>query len=56
MWGIIAGGIVGHACFTTLAVVGGRFLATRISEIAVALIGGLLFFSFAVLTASGKLE
>lgn len=56
MWGVIAGGIVGHACCTTVAVVGGRLLATRISERAVALIGGLLFLSFAVLTASGKLE
>ena len=56
MWGVIAGGIVGHACCTTLAVVGGRLLATRISERAVALIGGLLFLSLAVLTASGKLE
>jgi Ca2+/H+ antiporter, TMEM165/GDT1 family len=56
MWGVVLGGIVGHACCTTLAVVGGRLLATRISEKAVALVGGLLFVSFAVLTASGKLE
>lgn len=56
MWGVILGGIVGHACCTSLAVIGGRLLATRISEKAVALTGGLLFLSFAVLTATGKLE
>lgn len=56
MWGVILGGIVGHACCTSLAVIGGRLLATRISERAVALVGGILFLSFAALTASGKLE
>lgn len=56
MWGVILGGILGHACCTSLAVIGGRLLATRISERAVALVGGILFLSFALLTATGKLE
>ena len=34
--GVTAGGIVGHSCCTGIAVVGGRMLAARISEKAVA--------------------
>lgn len=56
LYGVIAGGVLGHAICTGLAVVGGRLLATKISEKAVALTGGLLFLSFAVITASGKLD
>lgn len=56
MWGVILGGVVGHACCTSLAVIGGRLLATRISERAVALVGGILFLSFSILTATGRLE
>lgn len=56
LYGVILGGVLGHAICTGLAVIGGRLLATKISERAVALTGGLLFLSFAVLTASGKLE
>lgn len=56
MAGVVAGGIAGHAVCTSLAVIGGRLLATRISERAVALTGGILFLSFAALTASGKLD
>lgn len=56
IYGVILGGIVGHAFCTSLAVLGGRLLASRISEKAVALTGGILFISFALLTAFGKLE
>jgi len=56
MYGVILGGIIGHAVCTSLAVIGGRMLATRISERMVALIGGILFISFAIITASGKLD
>lgn len=56
MYGIIIGGIIGHAVCTSIAVIGGRLLATRISERAVALIGGITFLSFAVITGSGKLD
>lgn len=56
LFGVILGGVLGHALCTGLAVIGGRLLATRISEKAVALTGGILFISFAVLTASGHLE
>ncbi len=56
VYGVIIGGIIGHAICTSLAVIGGRLLATRISERMVALIGGVLFISFALITASGKLD
>ena len=56
IYGVTIGAIIGHALCTSLAVVGGRLLASRISERAVALLGGVLFVCFAVLTASGKLE
>ena len=56
VYGVIIGGIIGHAICTSLAVIGGRLLATRISERMVTLIGGVLFISFAIITASGKLD
>jgi len=46
--GVTAGGIVGHAFCTGLAVMGGRLLASRISEKQVALSGGILFCIFAI--------
>jgi putative Ca2+/H+ antiporter (TMEM165/GDT1 family) len=45
---VTAGGVLGHACCTSLAVVGGRLLASRISERTVTLAGGALFLIFAV--------
>lgn len=56
VYGVILGGIIGHGICTGIAVVGGRLLATKISERAVALMGGVMFLSFAVLTASGLLD
>ena len=47
-FGVILGGLVGHALCTGLAVVGGRMLAARISERTVAWVGGVLFLVFAV--------
>jgi len=47
VFGVIIGGLVGHAFCTGLAVIGGRMLAARISEKTVAIIGGLLFLFFA---------
>jgi putative Ca2+/H+ antiporter (TMEM165/GDT1 family) len=49
--GVALGGFVGHALCTGLAVVGGRLLATRISERTVHLGGGTLFLLFALQTA-----
>jgi putative Ca2+/H+ antiporter (TMEM165/GDT1 family) len=46
--GVMLGGIVGHALCTSIAVVGGRMLAARISERTVALVGGILFIAFAL--------
>ena len=42
------GAFVGHAGCTALAVIGGRLLASRISERLVALSGGILFLLFAI--------
>jgi putative Ca2+/H+ antiporter (TMEM165/GDT1 family) len=45
---VTLGGIVGHSLCTGLAVIGGRLLASRLSEKTVAIFGGLLFFFFAL--------
>ncbi len=47
-YGVTLGGIIGHAICTGLAVLGGKMLATSISERTVAWMGGLLFVLFAV--------
>jgi len=49
--GVTIGGIIGHALCTGLAVIGGRLLASRISEKTVALAGGSLFLVFALHSA-----
>jgi len=46
--GVTLGGILGHSCCTGLAVMGGKLLATRISERSVAITGGVLFLIFAL--------
>jgi Ca2+/H+ antiporter, TMEM165/GDT1 family len=48
VYGVIVGGLIGHAFCTGLAVVGGRMLAARISEKSVAYVGGVLFLVFAL--------
>ena len=44
--GVTIGGIAGHAVCTGAAVIGGRHMAERISERAVAIAGGVLFCLF----------
>jgi Ca2+/H+ antiporter, TMEM165/GDT1 family len=46
VWGIILGGLIGHAFCTGLAVVGGRMLAAKISAKTVSYVGGGLFLVF----------
>lgn len=48
VYGVMVGGLIGHAFCTGLAVLGGRMLAARISERTVAYVGGILFFVFAL--------
>ncbi|KAF7993322.1 hypothetical protein HCN44_006382 [Aphidius gifuensis] len=48
VYGVIVGGILGHSFCTGLAVLGGRMLAQRISVRTVTLIGGVVFFIFAL--------
>merc|ERR1719498_1321770 len=45
--GVVIGGCIGHFLCTGVAVVGGRLLASRISERMVLLVGGVLFLLFA---------
>ena len=47
-YGVIFGGLLGHALCTGLAVLGGRMLAAKISERTVSIVGGLGFFAFAI--------
>lgn len=47
-YGVTIGGVMGHAVCTGAAVLGGRHMATRISERAVAICGGVLFILFGV--------
>uniref|UniRef100_A0A182Y9L0 Uncharacterized protein n=1 Tax=Anopheles stephensi TaxID=30069 RepID=A0A182Y9L0_ANOST len=48
VYGVIAGGIIGHSICTGLAVIGGRMVAQRISVRTVTLIGGVVFLIFAL--------
>lgn len=45
-FGVTLGGILGHACCTGVAVLGGKLLATKISERTISIVGGLLFLAF----------
>jgi len=56
MYGVCTGAIAGHFMCTGLAVLGGRLLASRISERTVACIGGLLFLLFSMLSFTGQLD
>lgn len=47
VYGITLGGILGHSLCTGLAVIGGRFVAQRISVRTVTIIGGVVFLIFA---------
>lgn len=45
-FGVTTGGIIGHALCTGVAVLGGKLLATRISERTILISGGVLFLIF----------
>ena len=47
-FGVTLGGVLGHAVCTGAAVLGGKHMATRVSERAVAITGGALFVLFGV--------
>nr|POE85813.1 gdt1-like protein 4 [Quercus suber] len=46
--GVAVGAIIGHTICTSVAVVGGSMLASKISQRTVAAIGGLLFLGFSL--------
>lgn len=52
-FGVTLGGCIGHSLCTGLAVIGGKLLASSISERTVLLFGGSLFIVFAFLAALG---
>jgi len=47
-FGVTMGGIIGHALCTGVAVLGGKLLATRISERTISFTGGVLFLIFGI--------
>lgn len=47
VYGVILGGVIGHALCTGVAVLGGRMIAQRISVRTVTIIGGVVFLLFA---------
>jgi putative Ca2+/H+ antiporter (TMEM165/GDT1 family) len=46
--GVVVGGCLGHSMCTGMAVIGGRLLASKISERTVSLYGGLIFCIFGI--------
>ncbi|KAI4342670.1 hypothetical protein MLD38_027263 [Melastoma candidum] len=52
-WGVAGGAIGGHLLATSIAILGGAFLANYISEKLVGYLGGVLFLVFAVATFLG---
>ncbi|OAY55444.1 protein PAM71-homolog, chloroplastic [Manihot esculenta] len=52
-WGVATGAIAGHLVATSIAILGGAFLANYISEKLVGYLGGVLFLIFAVATFFG---
>ena len=52
-FGVTLGATIGHALCTGLAVIGGKMLASSISERTVLMVGGVLFCIFAVLALIG---
>jgi Ca2+/H+ antiporter, TMEM165/GDT1 family len=48
--GVMAGGIVGHTICALIAVIGGRAIASHISERTITIIGGLLFILLAIVS------
>ncbi|KAJ7943192.1 GDT1-like protein [Quillaja saponaria] len=55
-FGVVLGGIVGQALCTTAAVIGGKSLASQISEKIVALSGGVLFIVFGIQSFLSPIE
>ncbi|OAY67425.1 GDT1-like protein 2, chloroplastic [Ananas comosus] len=52
-WGVASGAIAGHLIATSIAILGGAFLANYISEKLVGFLGGVLFLIFAAATLLG---
>ncbi|XP_021896902.1 protein PAM71-homolog, chloroplastic isoform X1 [Carica papaya] len=52
-WGVASGAIAGHLVATSLAILGGAFLANYVSEKLVGYLGGFLFLGFAAATFFG---
>ncbi|KAJ4710556.1 GDT1-like protein [Melia azedarach] len=55
-FGVVLGGVLGQALCTTAAVIGGKSLASQISEKIVALSGGILFIVFGIQSFLSSVE
>jgi len=55
VFGVTAGAILGHTICALIAVLGGKFIAGRLSERTITAIGGLLFYVFAAVAIFTKL-
>ena len=49
VYGVILGGLVGHAFCTGLAVIGGKIMAAKISPRTIGYVGGVTFLCFGVI-------
>ncbi|KAG5360737.1 GCR1-dependent translation factor 1 [Yarrowia sp. B02] len=48
-WPVVFGGVIGHACCTSVAIIGGKLLAQRVSIQQITLVGAVAFIIYAVL-------
>jgi putative Ca2+/H+ antiporter (TMEM165/GDT1 family) len=51
---VFSGSILGHFCCSSIAVLGGHYLAEKISEQILHLLGGLLMIFFGMITIYGN--
>ncbi|KAG5368769.1 GCR1-dependent translation factor 1 [Yarrowia sp. C11] len=48
-WPVVFGGVIGHACCTSVAIIGGKLLAQRVSIQQITLVGAVAFIIYAML-------
>lgn len=48
-WPVVFGGVIGHACCTSVAIIGGKLLAQRVSIQQITLVGAVAFIIYALL-------
>ncbi|AOW02469.1 hypothetical protein B0I72DRAFT_137774 [Yarrowia lipolytica] len=48
-WPVVFGGVIGHACCTSVAIIGGKLLAQRVSIQQITVVGAVAFIIYAIL-------